>query len=54
MSHASKDDESLWERAREHVAERMSETSYCDRPSQFWIDRMIEEKYQELLEESAE
>jgi hypothetical protein len=46
--------EELWERAKEYVAERMGQTSYCDRPSQFWIDKMIEEKYQELLESSPD
>lgn len=46
--------ESIWEAAQEHVAEWLSECSYCDRPSDSAIQRMIEGTYKELLEEFLE
>lgn len=46
--------ESIWEAAKEEIYAWLSECSYCDRPSAAVIDRMIENKYNELLEELLE
>lgn len=52
----SKDDylESIWEAAEEQIAAWLSECSFCDRPSDSQVQRMIEGTYNELLAEFLE
>lgn len=44
--------EAIWEAAEEYVYQNLA--SPIDRPSQYSIDKMIEVKYWELLEELLE
>jgi hypothetical protein len=57
MSHLAKDDlcESIWEAAQEEIYRKWYyECSAIDRPSRSSIEKMVEEKYQELLSELLE